>query len=531
MKKRLLVFLAVLLVLAACTPGALAYDVAAEQAEDFGTASLEYALPEQAYDAFGALSVADAAQPQSLLAKLWAYVLHEGGGAVASAARNAALLLAVVFLSALCASISVSGACGKVTQMAGTVAVAALSATHVTSCITAGSGALATLRDFSKILLPSMCAAAAASGAATSAAAKYAATSLFLDVLLSAETAVLLPLLYLYAGTVICGTTLENDVLTSLSGLLRKAFRLLIIGFASAFTLYLSLTGHPHRLGRCSRGQGGQDGRLCRTPGRRQHRGRCSVHGHFQRRDPAQRHRHRRRRQCCCGVRHAVSPACRALCFVQARGRYRRVLCGQARRPADRRFCGRVWFPAGDGRCSIAHFISFDRIEYEGGDGMMESLRVWLLSLAGVALLTALASLFPTSESLRRITKLAGGIALTCLLFSPLVTFDYDAYAAALQDYHVSVSTDGAVSDSSERLQRTVIESEMRTYILDKAVQCGAALDDAQVTLRWSTEGYWYPQSVRLITSGPAAENSRLAQIIEADLGIPRARQEWSSTS
>ena len=126
---------------------------------------------------------------------------------------------------------------------------------------------------------------------------------------------------------------------------------------------------------------------------------------------------------------------------------------------------------------------------------MMESVRTWLLSLAGVALLTVLASLFPTSESLRRVTKLAGGVALTCLLFSPLVTFDYDAYAAALQDYHVSVSTDGAVSDSSERLQRTVIESEMRTYILDKAAQCGAALDDAQVTLQWSTDGYWYPQS------------------------------------
>ena len=243
MKKRLLVLLAVLLLLAVCTPGAFAYDVAAEQAENFGTASLESALPEQAYDAFGTLSIADAAQPQSLLAKLWAYVLREGGGAVASAARNAALLLAIVFLSALCASLSANGACVKVTQMAGTVAVAALSVTHVTSCITAGSEALATLRDFSKILLPSMCAAAAASGAATSAAAKYAATSLFLDVLLSAETAVLLPLLYLYAGTVICGTTLENDVLASLGGLLRKAFRLLLIGFASVFTLYLSLTG------------------------------------------------------------------------------------------------------------------------------------------------------------------------------------------------------------------------------------------------------------------------------------------------
>ncbi|MFR0795417.1 MAG: hypothetical protein ACLSHG_02815 [Oscillospiraceae bacterium] len=57
MKKRLLVLLTVLLVLAACTPGAFAYDVAAEQAADFGTASLESALPEQAYDAFGELSV------------------------------------------------------------------------------------------------------------------------------------------------------------------------------------------------------------------------------------------------------------------------------------------------------------------------------------------------------------------------------------------------------------------------------------------------------------------------------------------
>ena len=106
----------------------------------------------------------------------------------------------------------------------------------------------------------------------------------------------------------------------------------------------------------------------------------------------------------------------------------------------------------------------------------MESLRAWLLSLAGAALLTALAAMFPTSESLRRVVKLIGGVALTCLLFSPLVAFDYDSYAAALQDCRVSVSTDGAVSDSSERLQRTVIESELRAYILDKAAQCGVCL-------------------------------------------------------
>ena len=241
MKRFIFVLLAVLTLTTVCTPCVCAYDIASEQAEAFGTAALESALPAQTYDAFGTLTVADAAHPRPLLQKLWGYVLREGGGVLASAARNAALLLAVVFLAALCASLSASGACAKVTQMTGAVAVAALSVTHVTSCITAGSSALTTLRDFSKILLPSMCAAAAASGAATSAAAKYAATSLFLDILLSAETAVLLPMLYTYAGTV--GAALEQDVLTALSALLRKALRLLLIGFAGVFTLYLSLTG------------------------------------------------------------------------------------------------------------------------------------------------------------------------------------------------------------------------------------------------------------------------------------------------
>ena len=159
---------------------------------------------------------------------------------------------------------------------------------------------------------------------------------------------------------------------------------------------------------------------------------------------------------------------------------------------------------------------------------MMESVRNWLLSLAGVALLTVLASLFPTSESLRRVTKLAGGVALTCLLFSPLVTFDYDAYAAALQDYHVSVSTDGAVSDSSERLQRTVIESEMRTYILDKAAQCGAALDDAQVTLQWSTDGYWYPHEVHIVSGADENQRAKLSDCIQTQLGISVENQDWS---
>ena len=156
---------------------------------------------------------------------------------------------------------------------------------------------------------------------------------------------------------------------------------------------------------------------------------------------------------------------------------------------------------------------------------MMESVRTWLLSLAGVALLTVLASLFPTSESLRRVTKLAGGVALTCLLFSPLVTFDYDAYAAALQDYHVSVSTDGAVSDSSERLQRTVIESEMRTYILDKASSLGMQISvELEMETRAATP---YPSGVTIRGAATPTQKQQLQTYLEQTFAIAPERQVW----
>ena len=159
---------------------------------------------------------------------------------------------------------------------------------------------------------------------------------------------------------------------------------------------------------------------------------------------------------------------------------------------------------------------------------MMDSLRAWLLALAGAALLTALAAMFPTSESLRRIVKLIGGVALTCLLFSPLVSFDYDSYAAALQSCRLAVQTDGAAPDCGDGLQRTVIESELRAYILDKADALGLAVSSAAVTARWSEEGFWYPWESRAACS--ESDRETLSAVIEAELGIPAERQSWEES-
>ena len=84
------------------------------------------------------------------------------------------------------------------------------------------------------------------------------------------------------------------------------------------------------------------------------------------------------------------------------------------------------------------------------------------------------------------------------------------------------------ITDSAEAAagsyERRVIESELEAYIMDRAEGLDAELSGASVTLRWSEEGYWYPWECRL--EGPAA-NAELSELIEAELGIPEARQYW----
>ena len=163
---------------------------------------------------------------------------------------------------------------------------------------------------------------------------------------------------------------------------------------------------------------------------------------------------------------------------------------------------------------------------------MMEVVRGYLLRLTAGAFLSAgLLALIPKGTSKKAAAVLCG-LVMLLLALTPLAQLDYDALSEAISRLELEKEeARTGIEIRNQELVARIISGRVQAYILDKAVQCGAALDDAQVTLRWSTDGYWYPQSVRLITSGPAAENSRLAQIIEADLGIPRARQEWSSTS
>ena len=162
---------------------------------------------------------------------------------------------------------------------------------------------------------------------------------------------------------------------------------------------------------------------------------------------------------------------------------------------------------------------------------MMEVVRGYLLRLTAGAFLSAgLLALIPKGTSKKAAAVLCG-LVMLLLALTPLAQLDYDALSEAISRLELEKEeARTGIEIRNQELVARIISGRVQAYILDKAAQCGVSLADAQVTLQWSTDGYWYPYSVRLVTSG-AAENSRLAQTVEADLGIPRTRQEWSSAS
>ena len=155
-------------------------------------------------------------------------------------------------------------------------------------------------------------------------------------------------------------------------------------------------------------------------------------------------------------------------------------------------------------------------------------MKHFLLSLIGLALLEILIVSFIRSERMKRLTHIVCGAAMTVLILSSLLGFDYRSYAAAISR---SASAHGWSSEigreTADQLNRRLIESEFRAYIMEQARSMDVTLSDAAVELKWSTEGYWYPTGVSLtgLTESPGIE--ALTDILTSELGIDPQNIAW----
>lgn len=216
--------------------------VSQDELDAFDIGTVESGAPQQAEEMLGEVSVLDALEPDSLLER----VLHGAEDIFSShirdALRSASVIVTVVLLCAMAGALY-QGPVPNIVPLGGTLAISAAAVSDMDSLFGLGTEMLASLSDFSRVLMPSLAAAASASGAISSAATKYAAVTLFMDILITAAQNVILPLIYAYAALIIADAAMGSSALAGAAALVKWLCVTLMTVLVIVFAGYLSITG------------------------------------------------------------------------------------------------------------------------------------------------------------------------------------------------------------------------------------------------------------------------------------------------
>lgn len=166
-------------------------------------------------------------------------------GVVKKAMRSGLLLLAIVLLTGLADGASALSA-GKTIQgapVAAALAITAVAVTDANTLIGLGNEVIEKMELFSKVLLPTVAAATAASGSPGGAAAKQFAVMLFSDVLMTLINRLLLPLVYAYIAACTAYAAIGNEGLKRIASTLKWVVTSVLTTVLLAFVGYLTVSG------------------------------------------------------------------------------------------------------------------------------------------------------------------------------------------------------------------------------------------------------------------------------------------------
>ena len=154
-------------------------------------------------------------------------------------------LLAAALLCTLAEGIAPEGGKGGLSavELAGALAVTALTMSDMTAMIGLGRETIARMDAFAGVLLPAVATLTAATGGVTSAAVRQGVTILFSDLLISAIDRLLVPLLYAYVASCCAHAALGNQGLAKLAALLKGGVTFLLTGGLLIFVGYLTASG------------------------------------------------------------------------------------------------------------------------------------------------------------------------------------------------------------------------------------------------------------------------------------------------
>ena len=171
--------------------------------------------------------------------------VEQVGGLLRHSLQTGVKLLAVVLLCGLAESAALGGGGGglKAIELAGDLAITALTVSDMTAMIGLGRETIQRMDAFAGLLLPVMATLTAATGSVTGAAVRQGVTVLASDLLITAIDQLLVPLLYAYVAACCAHTALGNEGLKKLAELIKGGITFLLTTGLLIFVGYLTASG------------------------------------------------------------------------------------------------------------------------------------------------------------------------------------------------------------------------------------------------------------------------------------------------
>jgi len=174
------------------------------------------------------------------LARIVPQALEQALKGAGSGLSTALKLLSVVLLCAVAKSVSPDG---RAAELAGALAITALTMTDMAAMIGLGRDTMGKMDAFSQLLLPVIAVLTAATGGVTAAAARQGATVLFSQALIFAMDRMLVPMVYAFVGASCAAAAVDNPGLKKLAGLMKGTITFLLTAFLLIFVGYLTASG------------------------------------------------------------------------------------------------------------------------------------------------------------------------------------------------------------------------------------------------------------------------------------------------
>ena len=153
---------------------------------------------------------------------------------------------------------------------------------------------------------------------------------------------------------------------------------------------------------------------------------------------------------------------------------------------------------------------------------MMELVGNWLTGVTAAAILCALANSLMPDGPVRRVGRLACGLAVLAAVLGPVLRLEPMEPEAWLEEYGQVMAV------QRQETVGAVIEQSCAAYIADKAAELGAACT-AQVTCASAGGEGWLPDRVMVRGTLTPAQRAALSRTIWTELGVPEAHQSFET--